>query len=191
MTSQKTVRCSVHSGFVLTVRRLVKVTWLIKRQIAAYFAFSATIVLYVYVIQKRASPPEVYSKYFAAATRCQSHLSRIAQKESLPERYCLVLEELRVEALRQTKCFRLSTTGLEEMDSYSRDNGFQTTSLTIDESPSTNYTSTDLMGETGINFNAMANSAVADYSGWGQFASMVSSGLGNFDALLNDDSFRM
>lgn len=77
------------------------------------------------------------------------------------------------------------------MDSYSRDSGFQTTSLTIDESPSTNYTGTDLMGETGMNFNAMANSAVAGYSGWGQFASMVSSGLGNFDALLNDDSFRM
>jgi hypothetical protein len=59
-------------------------------------------MLYIYVIQNRAYPAEVYRTYFSAATRCQSHLSAIAEKGSLSERYCLVLEELRVEATRQT-----------------------------------------------------------------------------------------
>ncbi|CRG87099.1 Sugar transporter STL1 [Talaromyces islandicus] len=71
--------------------------------VTTYFGFNATIMLYIYVIQECASPSDVYSSYLSAATRCQAHISAIAEKGSLSERYCLVLEELRVEALRQTK----------------------------------------------------------------------------------------
>ncbi|QGI69985.1 hypothetical protein CEK26_002318 [Fusarium fujikuroi] len=69
--------------------------------VTAYFAFTAAMVLYIYVIQKWASPPETYSEYFTAAVRCQSHMSTMVEKGSLSERYCFLLEELRVEALRQ------------------------------------------------------------------------------------------
>ncbi|KIX01896.1 uncharacterized protein Z518_07835 [Rhinocladiella mackenziei CBS 650.93] len=171
---------------IIQNRQMFRAFW-----ITAYFAFTANIVLYIYVIQKRASPPEVYSNYFSAATRCQSHISGIAEKGSLSERYCLVLEELRVEALRQTGRIHPSITGLGGMDSHSQENGYQTTSAPMDGNPSaaTNYT--DLMGEATINFNDMTGSALSDYSGWGQFASMVSSGLGNLDAFLNDDPFKL
>ncbi|RYO92581.1 hypothetical protein DL766_008737 [Monosporascus sp. MC13-8B] len=167
-------------------RQMFRAFW-----ITAYFAFTATIVLYIYVIQKRASPPEVYSNYFSAATRCQSHISGIAEKGSLSERYCLVLEELRVEALRQAKRMHPSITGLGGMDSHSQGNGFQTMSMPVDGSPSAATTYTDFMGEAAIDFNGMPGSAPSDYSGWGQFASMVSSGLGHLDAFLNNDSFEL
>jgi hypothetical protein len=161
------------------------------QQIAAYFAFTATIVLYIHVIQQRASPPEVYSPYFSAATRCQFHISRIAEKGSLSERYCLVLEELRVEALRQTKRMHPTITNLNAMDSHPQENVFPTTSIPTDDSPdsATNYAT--LMGEAAIDLNGMPASALGDYSGWGQFASIVSSGLGNLDAFLNNGSFEI
>ncbi len=134
-------------------------------------------MLYVYVIQNREAPPEVYSSYFAAATRCQSHLSGIAEKGSLSERYCLVLEELRLEALRQT-----STPGLGGVESHPLEIGFQPLSMPTgtDGSPGgiTNYTGQ--MENAGI-INSMPVSAPCDYSGWDQFFSLVSSGLGNLD----------
>ncbi|RYP00782.1 hypothetical protein DL764_006416 [Monosporascus ibericus] len=167
-------------------RQMFRAFW-----ITAYFAFTATIVLYIYVIQKRASPPEIYSNYFSAATRCQSHLSGIAEKGSLSERYCLVLEELRVEALRQAKRMDPSITSLRGMDSNSQGNNFQTTSIPVDGSTSAATTYTDFIGEATIDFNDMPGSAPSDYSGWGQFTSMVSTGLGNLDAFLNDDSFEL
>jgi hypothetical protein len=148
-------------------------------------------VLYIYVIQKRASPPEVYRDYFSAATRCQSHISSIAEKGSLSERYCLLLEELRVEALRQTERLHPSTAVLEDDDRHSQWRSQPTTSMPVDANPAADdYT--DLMGEATVGFNDMMSSSVAsDYSGWGQFASMVSSGLGNLDVFLNDDPFRL
>lgn len=159
-------------------------------QIAAYFAFTATIVLYIYVIQNRASPPELYSSYFAAATKCQSHISAMAEKGSLSERYCLVLEELRVEALRQAKRMHPTMTNLGGMEDLSHGTGFpqSTASMPLDDTPSDIANYTDVLGENVIDFNSMPSSAFSDSSGWGQFASMVSSGLGNLDLFLNDDT---
>jgi hypothetical protein len=158
-------------------------------------------MLHIYIIQKRESPPEVYSSYFLAATRCQSHLSAIAEKGSLSERYCLVLEELRVEALRQAKRMHpLFMTGLEDMDSHShsqsQENGFHPASASASSMPiddihntPTNTNETDLMGEAAIGFNdSIPTFSYADYSGWGHFASMVSSGLGNTDVFFGDSS---
>ncbi|KAH7353752.1 fungal-specific transcription factor domain-containing protein [Plectosphaerella cucumerina] len=154
--------------------------------ITAYFAFTAAMVLYIYVIQEWASPPETYNAYFIAAARCQSHMSTIAQKGSLLERYCLVLEELRVEALRQMKRLHVSLgfEGLEAMGGY---DGM----ALVDTSPSTGTNNAEWMGEGVLGFGGMDPSGMGDFSGWGQFANMVSSGLGNLDAFHQDDTFRM
>ena len=164
--------------------------------ITAYFAFTAAMVLYIYVIQNGEAPPDTYGGYLAAATRCQAHMSSIAQKGSLLERYCLVLEELRVEALRQARRLRPELapslglgadlgpppTGMEGLAG-------QVMLLPVDASPSDGTNYTELMGDaTAMHFNGIP---MGDFSGWGQFASMVASGLGNLDGFMEDDTFRM
>ena len=149
-------------------------------------------MLYIYVIQKRASPPEVYRDYFTAATRCQSHISGIAEKGSLSERYFLLLEELRVEALRQTERLHPSTAVLRDAERQSQWASQPTTSNLVDAVPEGAVDYPDSMGEAMVDFNdIMSGSVASDYSGWGHFASMVSSGLGNLDVFLNDDPFRL
>ncbi|KAL2672386.1 hypothetical protein Neosp_013094 [[Neocosmospora] mangrovei] len=167
-------------------RQMFRAFW-----ITAYFAFTAAMVLYIYVIQKWASPFEEYSSHFAAATRCQSHMSAIAEKGSLFERYCLVLEELRNEALRHINRMNPSTNGLEGINTQLQDIGFQNVGLTMDGSPSNETTYTDLIGQGAMDFNALQGATLTDFSGWNQFASMVSSGLGNLDVFLNDETFRI
>lgn len=71
-------------------------------QFTSYFAFSAAVILYIYTIQKSKDAGKTYWGYLNAAIRCQHQLSSLADAESLAARYCLVLEELRAEALRQT-----------------------------------------------------------------------------------------
>ncbi|KAH8680559.1 fungal-specific transcription factor domain-containing protein [Xylariales sp. PMI_506] len=65
-----------------------------------YYGFSAAVVLYVYTIQQATSPVEFYEQYLEAATRIQNKMSAFTENGSLVTRYCLVLEELRLEALR-------------------------------------------------------------------------------------------
>ncbi|CEI62208.1 hypothetical protein FVEN_g10293 [Fusarium venenatum] len=155
--------------------------------VTAYFAFTAAMVMYIYVIQKWASPPETYIDYFTAATRCQSHMTIMVEKGSLSERYCFLLEELRVEALRQMNRMHSSTTAFGTIDGHSQEGGFQSNLITMD-TPSDKTSYTDLMGENGVDYNGMSG---VDFSGWGQFASMISSGLGNLDAFLDDEVFRI
>jgi hypothetical protein len=71
-------------------------------QFTSYFAFSAAVILYIYTIQKSKDAGETYWGYLNAAIRCQHQLSSLADAESLAARYCLVLEELRIEALQKT-----------------------------------------------------------------------------------------
>lgn len=182
---------------------------LISLQITAYFAFTATIVLYLYVIQKRALPPDAYSQYFVAATRCQSHLLAIAEEGSLLQRYVLVLEELRVEALRQVKrmnpnwmsTYAAPSNTLQAQAHIQQDTGSLGMNpglmggQSIDEalammemfneSPSaaTNYTDLLVEGQ-GDMTNAGFGGLDVDLSGWDQFANMVSAGLGNLDGFI-------
>lgn len=162
-------------------------------QITAYFAFSAAMVLYIYVIQKGASPPETYGAYFSAAARCQSHMSAVAQRGSLLERYCVVLEELRSEALRQMRGWRASVgfVGVG-VDVYAQD-GAQQQQLMVpaDVSPEEGTGYAGVMGGDALAFNGFSAPVLGDFSGWGQFASMVSSGLGNLDGFMDDDTFRL
>ncbi|KAL4731728.1 hypothetical protein ACLX1H_000710 [Fusarium chlamydosporum] len=123
-----------------------------QRNVTAYFAFTAAMVLYIYVIQKWASPPEAYSDYFTAATRCQSHMAIMVEKGSLSERYCFLLEELRIEALRQVNRMHPSTNVFDSLESRSQENGFQSNLMPID-TPSDKTSYTDLMGENGMDYN--------------------------------------
>ncbi|KAL4806730.1 fungal-specific transcription factor domain-containing protein [Aspergillus unguis] len=182
---------------IMRNRQLFRALW-----ITSYFAFSATIMLYIHVIQSRAAPSGQYRTYLAAATRCQSHLSAIAEKGSLSERYWLVLEELRAEATRQMSCT------IAVSDSQHTRNVDQDTRQThayhlppavlhpsSEYSPhtiTTNYTDpmedmgleyTDSLGlETGLGLGLEMGPSGAEYPGWGQFTSMVS-GLENIDFL--------
>lgn len=73
------------------------------------------------------------------------------------------------------------------LEGHAQDNAFQSNVIPMD-TPSDKTSYTDLMGENGLDFNGMSG---VDFSGWGQFASMVSSGLGNLDAFLDDEVFRL
>lgn len=188
---------------IVESRQLTAAFW-----ITAYFAFSATIVLYVYVIQKggrassspssSATSTAVYGEYLAAAIQCQSNISRFAEKGSLSERYFLVLEELRIEALRQTN----SGAGVGAADGGSSSSA-NVPIMYLHPDGTTVAGATDItagfIGNAAappINFNAMPNaipsSAAAaitmiDSTEWEQFALMLSSGLGNLDVF--NDSF--
>ncbi|KAI0811337.1 transcriptional regulatory protein GAL4 [Xylaria sp. FL0064] len=182
---QQCVRAALKT--VKTVDEMVRNSQMFRAfWITTYFAFTATIVLYIYVIHKRASPPEVYDDCFSAASRCQFHLSAIAEKGSLSERYCLVLEELRVEVLRQTRQDDQPASSPEGLSHHLTPGNFQTTSSPLEQSLYSVASFPSLPINTPIDFNGMPSSAFSDSSGWGQFASMVSSGMGNPDMFLAD-----
>lgn len=67
-----------------------------------YYAFCAVVVLYIYRIQQHIVEPGKCDSYFEAGQRCQAQLSTLSESDCLSKRYCLVLEELRLEAARQT-----------------------------------------------------------------------------------------
>lgn len=161
---------------------------LIRLQITAYFAFNATIMLYIYVIQQCPFPLETYSNYFSAATRCQSHIAAIAERGSLSERYCLVLEELRVEALRQMKhahSFDHQEEPIIGFHDEGSDNSFPGQSISMEQSPVTPLDLTGFGQDLTMNFGGnIPGFSFPDYSGWGQFTSLLSSGLGNMDGLM-------
>ena len=163
-------------------------------------------MLYIYVIQKRASPPDVYSEYFSAAARCQSHIAAIAEQGSLSDRYCLVLEELRVEALRQVRRMHPSVAGTaatataaattadaapssaaagENTRGQLEDASLAGMMAVFDDSPGAATSYTELLADGGGGGMPDFLFSDSDVSGWGHFASMVSSGLGNLDLFLN------
>lgn len=148
-------------------------------QFTSYFAFCAVVVLYVYTIQQRASPVETYSDYFAAATRCQNQVAKIAEKGSLTQRYCLVLEELRLEALRQTKRSQAAGSFGPQLITLGHTGG-QDGSGRLDPALQTDRTLDLSLGysgiipDDGVDWNASPSSSLAEMTSWGQFDSMVS-----------------
>ena len=144
-------------------------------------------MLYIYVIQNRANSPDVYEKYLSDAVQCQSQISSIAEKGSLLDRYCLLLEELRLEAIRKVDRHRLQTTGQSAVAA-----GSGPSSAAVDPL-AREYGDGDFAGnpsfDPNVNLNAAIPDQMSDSADWDQFASMISSGLGNLDAFLNADSF--
>jgi hypothetical protein len=60
--------------------------------------------------------------------------------------------------------------------------------IPADESPATVAASMQLTDRV-VEFHGNLPGMCSDYTGWGQFTSMVSSGLGNMDMFMNSDSF--
>jgi len=130
----------------------------------------------MYAIRKRSSLPETYNSFLTAASKCQSHLSAIAEKGSLSERYCLVLEELRVETLRQTQMMPTTTSENVNDDMHAR------------AVSGSNFTDPLQYINTTGEFHSLdiAMSPLSNPVDWEEFASMIDSGLGNLDTFFSE-----
>ncbi|WAO96727.1 Fungal-trans domain-containing protein [Fusarium falciforme] len=169
-----------------------------------YFAFSAVVMLYVYAIQQRHAPPETYLPAFHAATKCQAQITSIAIPGSLGQRYGVVLQELRVELLRHnTNLLDLGSTHGQgaASGSASMRNG--------EEGLLGSYTNQDILdlgpqgigfapgaeditgqlglaGQDGLGFSEHSpGSSIVQMTGWGQFESLVTGGVGGIEAFLD------
>jgi hypothetical protein len=149
-----------------------------------YYAFCAVVVLYIYRIQQHLIHPGRCEGYFAAGQKCQSQLESVSETDCLARRYCLVLEELRLEAVRQTKC---SSTSSPLPFSTLESNGNNTMTAYQGESPSAQqqfYGTGSMSTPDSAVFNPsfLPNSSImADLTSWGQFDSLVTAGIGLFD----------
>lgn len=131
------------------------------------------VVLYVYVIQQT-GPSETLGSCLDAATRYQSQMSDMAEPGTLPSRYCLVLEELRLEAMGTSRRLVAQPATSKEISS---------TAGTVENqgvraAPSDKDTSAALVptygNEAAIDFDVSPQSEVADIASWIDFESMVS-----------------
>ncbi|KAI6778152.1 uncharacterized protein J7T54_007198 [Emericellopsis cladophorae] len=168
-----------------------------------YFAFCAIVMLYVWSIQQRNSPLDTYLPIFRAATKCQHQTTSIATPGSLAQRYGVVLQELRLELLR------LNSHLLNLVVGQKNGNGASDLLLEADESILGQFESADLLalgannlgfatgteapnagGQLGIGQedshgfpDASPGSSIVQMTGWGQFDSLVTGGVG-MDAFL-------
>ncbi|KAF2009103.1 hypothetical protein BU24DRAFT_497644 [Aaosphaeria arxii CBS 175.79] len=140
--------------------------------LSSYFTFSAAAILYVYTVQQRTAPPAECQNYYFAATQCQRHLANLAEPGSLVERYCLVLEELRKEALSVIER-PLRPAGSDMIESG-------VPPINIDQGPSV------LDGQVSfpnpgvgdpVDFQSSPENSLADMAAWLQFESMAVSGF--------------
>jgi hypothetical protein len=100
-----------------------------------YYAFCAVVVLYIYRIQEHIVAPGKCEGFFSAGQRCQAQLNCLSDTDCLSKRYCLVLEELRLEAARQTKSTHLPAATSTAVSSM--------TTLTSSANPTSISTATD------------------------------------------------
>ncbi|KAH7075126.1 fungal-specific transcription factor domain-containing protein [Paraphoma chrysanthemicola] len=158
-----------------------------------YYAFCAVVVLYIYRIQQHMTTPGQCEGYFAAGQRAQRQLESVSETDCLARRYCLVLEELRLEAVRQTKSSSSSSsttlpfTPTESSLVQQPLQPFQPdTTPQSDASPNANafYSAVPPTPESAVfNSNFLPNSSImADLTSWGQFDSLVTAGIGLFDS---------
>ncbi|KAL7898522.1 fungal-specific transcription factor domain-containing protein [Trichoderma sp. SZMC 28014] len=150
----------------------------------SYFAFSAAVILYVYTIQKSNEPEAIYSGYLSAATRCQDQLSNLAEDGSLVARYCLVLEELRLEALRQTRQDRNyaeSPTQKQVASLPNNTNGTDAFETTADGTMGVADLGAGMTDMGGIgDIYVTPTDSLAEMTGWAQFDAMVSVSMDGF-----------
>lgn len=128
------------------------------------------------------------SSYISAAAHCQSQISSIAEKGSLPERYCLLLEELRLEAQRRSTHTR-TTTPLRAEPNTSEERSIAPISNNLQIGSTDSLNSREA---TVPEFDDNLPDFIQDdHTDWGEFANLVSSGLGNLDVFLHDDPFML
>ncbi|KAM0426027.1 hypothetical protein ACHAPT_008658 [Fusarium lateritium] len=169
-----------------------------------YFAFSAVVMLYVYAIQQRHAPPETYLPAFHAATKCQAQITSIAMPGSLGQRYGVVLQELRVELLRHnTHLLELISTNGEGaaggsanlrngeeglLGSYTNQDILDLGPQGIGFAPAAEDITGQLglAGQDGLGFSEHSpGSSIVQMTGWGQFESLVTGGVGGIEAFLD------
>lgn len=139
-------------------------------------------VLYVYAIQQKASPIETYRAYLEAAGTCQDQIFAMAEQGSLTQRYSLVLEELRAEALRHTVGGGggggSSQTAATHQQSVAPEGGGSSGSVQAAAGPADmndlSFQDFGLILNGDINWDVSPSSSVADGTGWGHFDSLVS-----------------
>ena len=143
-------------------------------------------VLYVYCIQQRFSPPEHTQKYFDAAVKCQDHISGVASKESLHQRYYIVLEELRQEAMKhmqqRSRTIPLEGSRLQDISSGSALANEQLQSSIQEDSTfdselgrmEFDYPNDNQLLSDGTVVGASPSSLMAEMTSWGEFDSLVS-----------------
>jgi hypothetical protein len=167
-----------------------------------YYAFCAVVVLYIYRIQQHLITPGKCEGYFDAGQRCQRQLESVSETDCLARRYCLVLEELRVEALRHRS--KLSTasvpavtvqpdvkfTGDGVQDTLVLNDALQTDCVNPELNPNFYDTTNIPPTPESAMFNMdllSSNNNMADLTSWGQFDSLVTAGIGMFDAGFQGD----
>jgi hypothetical protein len=188
---------------VFTSSNLFRAFWFTQ-----YYAFCAVVVLYIYRIRQHLLTPGQCEAYFDAGQKCQRQLESISETDCLARRYCVVLEELRLEAVRQTNQQSRSEgvtrtaplpmpgTGMTEQ------NRTNSTVLPLPETTPHSGASPDMTASfynsnvpqtpdsAVYNPNYLpSNSVMADLTSWGQFDSLVTAGIGIFDSGFQDDNF--
>lgn len=130
-------------------------------------------MLYVSSIQQKPSIPEVQDRHLSVAIRCQEQMSMIAEEHSLARRYCLVLDELRKEAIRHSEHHSDDQTIVAADNDHSQhpENMGPEESVLAEDAEFGPLTS-DVNDMNG--FDASPGSSLYDMSGWGTFDSMVS-----------------
>lgn len=180
---------------VFTSSNLFRAFWFTQ-----YYAFCAVVVLYIYRIRQHLLTPGQCEPYFAAGEKCQRQLESISETDCLARRYCVVLEELRLEAVRQANQQSRSGSGITDSAplpvagvGVTELNQTNSAALAIPESMSQNGASPDMTASFYNNGNVpqtpdstMFNSSympsnMADLTSWGQFDSLVTAGIGIFD----------
>jgi galactonate dehydratase len=141
----------------------------------------------VYTIQQRHAPKEKYQSYLDIAEKCQAQISSMGENESLAKRYSVVLEELRLEAVRKPQQhleFSSTNSGREVLQ---RDLTVPSMALQLgqlDHLNSLQRQETSFAGDMSSNYanetmhsdsqNTMTpSSLMADLTSWGEFDSLV------------------
>ncbi|KAL6150293.1 hypothetical protein ACJQWK_00501 [Exserohilum turcicum] len=175
-----------------------------------YYAFCAVVVLYIHRIQQGLGVKNnvEIEGYFEKGVECQKQLETVTDTDCLARRYCLVLEELRVEAERQSTRLlnpveATATAMPPATDEATTTSTTSTTSMNLDtERPTLLGPPTPLPAPANPSMPALqdtllGNSAFgpdlfswSDLASWGQFEGFVTAGNGMYDGMLGDDEFQ-
>lgn len=147
-----------------------------------YFAFSAVVVLYVYTIQAQHSSLDQSLHTYEVAVRCQNQISGLADTDSLAERYSIVLEELRLEAVKHIHAKRTehhhraeAVESRHHHDAFGERRSSRDIIQSTEQAPRRDSNILHPAVHIGQMYNATTpNSLMQEMTGWNQFDSMVS-----------------
>ncbi|ETS78693.1 hypothetical protein PFICI_08546 [Pestalotiopsis fici W106-1] len=171
MSIVKTVDALVGAG------QMLKAYWF-----TIYFAFSAVVILYVYVFQQKLSPAASYEEYLEAAIRCHDNIARVAENNTLTQRYSLVLDQLRIEVLsriRGQSGSNAASASMPEAPLTALSQALSQSSTALGESEPTTIPdalsafSSNGFAEDLADSNASSASPLGNEIDWNQFDSMV------------------